>query len=128
MDDIAELALEGATAGIENFEKVYDPLKARVKNMHNPIRQFSTRRNDDRSGYRDEYDDDHDDRRGSRRESDRRGDPARGYVKETYYRESGRAKSAGRYGYNGEGRGRGTSKDGNFFFDQFHSPSSTLER
>lgn len=128
MDDMAELALEGATKGIDNYEKVYDPLKARVQNMHNPMRRFSK---PDQSRYRDEYDDEPPstasvDRRSSRQENGRSGNGrsvnnGRGYVKETYYRESGRAKSAGRDGYNGEGwgrdlRGRGPSQSSIFCF------------
>lgn len=122
MDDLAELALEGATVGIENYEKVYDPLKARVKNMHNPIHRNSISNGSDRPRYRDEYDDQPSsrsavDRRASRQEDVRGGggggggNTGRGYVKETYYRESGRARSAGRYGYNAEDRGgRGISQ------------------
>lgn len=112
MDDMAELALEGASYGIENFDKVYDPLKAKVQNMRNSTSKSG---GSDPSRYRDDHDDkspsDAIERRDSRqdyapRNSELPGRDGRRYVKETYYRESGRAKSAGREGYNGEGWGR----------------------
>ena len=120
-DEFAELALEGASFGIDNYERVYEPLKARVKTMPNPISKFSKSRSQDRSRKDDPYDDYDDysarspnvDRRMSRRDNGRgnsggnSGGAGGGYVKETFYRESGRAKSAGRDGYSGGGRGRG---------------------
>lgn len=134
MDDMAELALEGASYGIDNFDRVYDPLKAKVQNMHSPIGGSSKSRGSDPSRYRDEYDDkppseEPIDRRGSRQDDGRRaverGDRnGRNYVKETYYRESGRAKSAGRDGYGAERwsrdpRGRGPSQSSSIFVRYF---------
>lgn len=124
-DEFAELVLEGASYGIDNYEKVYEPLKTRVKTMPNPITKFSKSRSQDQSGPGDDYDDYDNypsrspnvDRRMSRRDNgrgsgggSRGGDGAGGYVKETLYRESGRAKSAGRDGYIGGGRSRGTGQ------------------
>lgn len=111
MGDFAELALEGATAGIENYEKVYDPLKEKVKKLPNPIKSFRSGQHD-----RDQYDDDdneaydsYDDYRSPRRSHTDRGDRDHhrdsrgggGYVEESYERRSGRAKSTDRDGHRG---------------------------
>ncbi len=121
MDDMAELALEGASYGIENYEKVYEPLKARVKTLHPIAKHIKPHDGADESRHRD---DDHEhrrspvDRRGPRRERSRAGGSGgAGYVKETYYREHRRAKSAGRDAYHGVGesgwdRGRQSKSDG----------------
>lgn len=114
MDDFAELAMEGASAGIENYEKVYDPLKEKAKKLPNPIKSIRGGQqnrdqyddNDDESY--DSYDDYHSPRRtytdrdGGRRHRDSRSGGA--YVEESYERRSGRAKSTGRDGIGG-GRG-----------------------
>ena len=141
MDDMAELALEGATYGIDNFEKVYDPLKARVQNMRSANGGSSKSRDTDQPRYRDEYDyrppsDPSLDTRGSRRDYGRSSNGqdlnnGRGYVKETYYRESGRARSAGRDGYHGEGwgsdpRGRGSGQSSTLLI--FNSSCSLTSR
>lgn len=115
MDDFAELAFEGASAGIDNYEKVYDPLKEKAKKLPNPIKKSRGGQqnrdqyddDDDDASY-DSYDDYHSPRRtytdrdGGRRHRDSRGGGA--YVEESYERRSGRAKSTGRDGIGG-GRG-----------------------
>lgn len=40
MDDLAELALEGATVGATHYDKVTDPLKDQVKRLPNPVRKL----------------------------------------------------------------------------------------
>ena len=97
--------LIAASPAIENYEKVYDPVKDRVKQLPDKIK--SMRGQNDRG---DDYsDDDYYDqpkRRSSRREPRRsRGDER--WVEESYERKvSGRARSAGRDGaYGGGGRG-----------------------
>lgn len=115
MEDFVELAFEGASTGVDHYEKVYDPLKEKAKKLPNPVKKL-------RRGQigRDQYDDDdgsydsddeyrsprrtNTDRGGGRRQRDSRG--GGGYVEESYERRSGRAKSTGRDG------GRGLRRDG----------------
>ena len=139
MDDFAELALEGASTGVDHFEKVYDPLKDQAKKLQNPVKKLrgksdqdqgqeedpydyydkQRRSNTDRDRYgstrdRGSADDDYEHDSVRRSNTDRRGsrrDRVRdGYVEETYERRSSRAKSAGRDGYHGSG-GRGLRDD-----------------
>ena len=112
-DDAIELILEGASAGIDNYEKVVDPVKDRVKRLPNPVKSFRR----DRNGREVEYDDDDDDddspsprysdRRVSRQDRTSRGGEE--YVEESYERRMGRARSTGRDGRHG---GRGLDRDG----------------
>lgn len=118
MDDFAELALEGANTAADHFDKVYDPLKEKVKNLPSPTKMI-------RGGHRDrdiysdddQSDDGYDDYRSPRRsQTDRavghRRHHSRGggtYVEESYERRMGRAKSAGRDGIGG---GRGLDRGG----------------
>lgn len=81
MDDVAELAFEGASAGIDNYEKVYDPLKEKAKKIPNPIKKI--RAQPDQPQMQDLDSDDHydppprsytdRDRRGSVRDREARG-------------------------------------------------------
>jgi hypothetical protein len=117
-----KLALKGASYGIENYEKVYEPLKARVKTLHPIAKHIKPHDAADGSRHRD-HDEEHRpspvDRSGPRREHSRAGGSGGagpGYIKETYYREHRRAKSAGRDAYNGVGesgwdRGRQSRRD-----------------
>lgn len=139
MDDLTELTLEGASAGIDNYEKLYEPLKDKAKKIPNPIKQI--RSQPDQPQMQDQDLDDHydppprsytdRDRRGSirdrearggkdnyeydlvRRSTDRRGSKGHRdtYVEETYEKRSSRAKSAGRDGNIGGGGGRGLHRD-----------------
>lgn len=118
MDDFAELALEGASTGIDNYEKVVDPLKEKVKQLPNPIKKYRGGQQDrDHYDDDDESDDSYDDYHSPRRSRTDRGGrdrhrDSRGggvYVEESYERRSGRAKSAGRDGPRG---GRGLDRHG----------------
>lgn len=118
MDDFAELALEGASTGIDNYERVYDPLRDRAKKIPNPVKKYwkgqndRDRYDDDDQSY-DSYDDYHSPRRGQTdRSRAHRHRESRGggvYIEESYERRSGRAKSTGRDGHGG---GRGPDRDG----------------
>lgn len=144
MDDFAELALEGASNGVDHYEKVYHPVKNQAKKLPNSLKKFRGQSAQDQGQAQDQYDDYNSPRRsntdrdprGSTRDRDVRGgdddyeyEPVRrsntdridsrrdrvrggnGYVEETYERRSsGRAKSAGRDGYQGSG-GRGLHRD-----------------
>lgn len=106
-DDFAELMLEGASAGIDHYEKVVDPLKKHAKRF---VTSRSRRRNERNRSSSDEFDDDDDDGRPRRRyndrytpsRSDRRsggGAPVR--VVEEYERRRGRTLSTGADPYSG---------------------------
>lgn len=110
-DDAIELLLEGASTGIENFEKVYDPLKSQAKKLPNPVKAFRR----DRNGREIEVNSDDDyyspppsnsDRRASRQNRSSRGGGE--YIEESYERRMGRARSTGRDGHGG----RGLDRDG----------------
>ena len=103
MDDMTELALEGASTGIDHYEKVYDPLKAQVKRLPNPLRKSRTQQydSDDDQDYYDPPRRSNTERVSRRSQGPRAGE----YVEETYERKSGRAKSTGRDGQFRDGRG-----------------------
>lgn len=100
-EDFAELMLEGASAGINHYEKVVDPLKKHAKRI---VTSRSRRRNE-RYRSSEEESDDYDDGRPRRRyddrytpysRSDRRsggGGPVR--IVEEYERRRGRTLSTG---------------------------------
>lgn len=112
-DDLYELVLEGASTGIDHYEKVYDPLKERVKKLPNPIKSIRRGRDGQQEDYDDYGDDespppDNPDRRLARQpRSSRAGE---GYIDESYERRMGRARSTGRDAY--QGGGRGLNRDG----------------
>lgn len=102
-EDFAELMLEGASAGINHYEKVVDPLKKHVKRIAS---SRSRRRNERYRSSSDEFDDDdeddirprrrYDDRYTPSSRSDRRsggGGPVR--IVEEYERKRGRRLSTG---------------------------------
>ncbi|MCJ1468815.1 Serine/arginine repetitive matrix protein 2 [Pseudocyphellaria aurata] len=141
MDDFAELALEGASTGIENYEKVYDSLRDKAQKMPNPIKKYWNGQND-RDQYKDDdqsydsYDDYHSPRHGqtdrSRVHRHRQSRGGNVYIEESYERRSGRAKSTGRDGLGG---GRGTDRDGRsksrrkiYYSDSESSPSPPRRR
>ena len=109
-DDLAELALEGISAGIDNYEKVYDPLKARAHQIH--LRHIESRHPERLDRHQDDGRDRDRDRDRGRLDKDRK-DPRRdsgrggeGRYEESYERRIVRAKSAGRDGYGGRGPNR----------------------
>ncbi|KAI4152625.1 MAG: hypothetical protein L6R39_001760 [Caloplaca ligustica] len=88
-EDFAELALEASTPIINNYDKIYDPAKAKAKAQMEKMRN----RGRDRGG---DYDDEYDDYdRYDRRRRDDYYDDRRG--------NGNRAKSAGRDSYGGRG-------------------------
>lgn len=102
-DDFAELVLEGASVGIDHYEKVVDPFKKHAKRI---VTGRSRRRNERNRSSSDEYDDDddddgrplrrYDDRYTPSSRSDRRsggGAPVR--IVEEYERRRGRTLSTG---------------------------------
>ena len=107
-DDFAELMLEGASAGIDHYEKVVDPLKKHAKRL---VSSRSRRRNERNRISSDESDYDDDDGPPRRRyndrytpssRSDRRsggGAPVR--IVEEYERRRGRTLSTGDDPYHG---------------------------
>ena len=103
--------LTAATPAIQNYDKVYDPVRDRVKQL--PQRVKSMRGHNDRNNDPQDYSDDEYDRpnhRSSRREPRRSHGDGR-WVEETYERkETGRARSVGRDGAYGGG-GRGLDRD-----------------
>lgn len=130
-EDFAELMLEGASAGINHYEKIVDPLKKHVKR----IASSRSRQRNERYRYTsDESDDDDDDGRPRRRYDDRYtpssrsdpdhrsggGEPVR--VVEEYERIRGRRLSTGgdpHYGKTADPRCMYMEKD-SFFIFSFH--------
>ena len=125
-DDVAELAFEGVSAGVNNYDNIMDKTKnslAKIRRRGQDQGQDSesdqgqdekSPRGDQRRIYRpDRSDDEHveyDRPRRSKTERSRsrryhRDGHGEGYVEETYVRRTGRAKSAGR-------DGRGLDRDG----------------
>ena len=97
--------LIAASPAIQNYDKVYDPVKDRVKQIPDKIKSMRGQ-NDQGDDYSDDDYYDRPKRQSSRREPRRsRGDDR--WVEESYERKvSGRARSAGRDGaYGGGGRG-----------------------
>ena len=98
-------SLPAASPVINNYDKVYDPIKARAKQLPSKLRHRRDRDYDS-----DDYDDY--DRHGSRRHRPRGGYD---YYDEKYERREGdRAKSAGRDGYGGRGLRDDRSRRGEY--------------
>ncbi len=108
-EDFTELMLEGATAGIDHYEKVTDPLKKHVKKITSYRRR--DRRDEGTDYYSDDYSDDPEPTRRStadqvRPRPDRlSGGGDRRYVVEEYERRRGRTLSTGADPYGGRGPG-----------------------
>ncbi|KAL9608098.1 MAG: hypothetical protein Q9167_007047 [Letrouitia subvulpina] len=95
MDDFAELGLTAAGPAINNYDKAYDPIKAKAKKLAQNRKQQQDRGRDDQEV------DYNRPRRDSRRDYDY--DRDRGYYDDYERRDGARAKSAGRDGYGGRG-------------------------
>ena len=117
--DAAELALEGVPVLVDNYEKVYDPLKGKAKQGVSKVKEMRDRRSNGRGGYEseDEIEEEYNGPPPTRTKSgggrrsppyeDRRRSNNGDYVEERYaYRGGPRASSAGRYG------GRGSNRQG----------------
>ena len=138
MEDFAELAMEGVPIVTENYEKVYDPLKDKTKQVIQKVKKMPQGDRSQGGGYQSESDEEIDynaprrnytepNRRRSPRDDGRR-QSRRDYddvIEERYvYRgpDKARAKSMGRDGWTG---GRGDRRKGKCFDSLLDTKCST---